>query len=148
MKVLVADRFEQGGLDGLATPGCEVVYAPKLQGAARQNHFARPRRTCGSRAAIKEADKAPNLVNRAPRSPAAHRLIVGHRDHPGVLVHVFRRLGAAHLIVRETENVVFDGAAAAVARIDLERAPWRAICAQIVQGNDDSGSQARCTVTR
>jgi hypothetical protein len=51
MKVLVADRFEQSGLDGLATPGCEVVYAPKLQGAARQNQFVRP-----------SADDAPGSV--------------------------------------------------------------------------------------
>src|SRR5688572_25130869 len=30
MKVLVADKFEQSGLDGLKTAGCEVLYQPDL----------------------------------------------------------------------------------------------------------------------
>jgi D-3-phosphoglycerate dehydrogenase len=31
MKVLVADKFEQSGLDGLKAAGCEVVYQPHLK---------------------------------------------------------------------------------------------------------------------
>ena len=31
MKVLVADQFEQSGLDGLRAAGCDVVYDPALQ---------------------------------------------------------------------------------------------------------------------
>jgi D-3-phosphoglycerate dehydrogenase len=31
MKVLVADQFEQSGLDGLKAAGCEVVYDPALR---------------------------------------------------------------------------------------------------------------------
>src|SRR5437879_2140464 len=31
MKVLVADKFEKSGLDGLKSLGCEVVYAPDLK---------------------------------------------------------------------------------------------------------------------
>lgn len=34
MKVLVADRFEQSGLDGLQSAGCEVVYGAELKGDA------------------------------------------------------------------------------------------------------------------
>lgn len=34
MKVLVADKFEQIGLDGLRDLGCDVVYEPKLDGAS------------------------------------------------------------------------------------------------------------------
>jgi len=34
MKVLVADKFEKSGLDGLAAAGCEVVYQPDLSGDA------------------------------------------------------------------------------------------------------------------
>jgi D-3-phosphoglycerate dehydrogenase len=34
MKVLVADKFEQSGLDGLKAVGCEVIYAPELQDQA------------------------------------------------------------------------------------------------------------------
>src|SRR2546430_12343151 len=31
MKVLVADKFEKSGLDGLKTVGCDVVYQPDLK---------------------------------------------------------------------------------------------------------------------
>jgi D-3-phosphoglycerate dehydrogenase len=31
MKVLVADKFEQSGIDGLKAAGCEVVYEPDLK---------------------------------------------------------------------------------------------------------------------
>src|SRR3954470_4867469 len=31
MKVLVADKFEKSGIDGLAAAGCEVVYEPELK---------------------------------------------------------------------------------------------------------------------
>ena len=31
MNVLVADQFEQSGLDGLRAAGCDVVYDPALQ---------------------------------------------------------------------------------------------------------------------
>src|SRR6059036_1614022 len=34
MKVLVADKFEQSGIDGLKAAGCEVVYQPDLKDAA------------------------------------------------------------------------------------------------------------------
>ena len=32
MKVLIADKFEKSGLDGLNASGCEVVYQPDLNG--------------------------------------------------------------------------------------------------------------------
>ena len=34
MRVLVADKFEKSGLDGLAALGCEVVYEPEAKEAA------------------------------------------------------------------------------------------------------------------
>ncbi|HEX7527502.1 MAG TPA: NAD(P)-dependent oxidoreductase, partial [Thermoanaerobaculia bacterium] len=34
MKILVADAFEKSGLDGLTALGCEILYEPKLEGAA------------------------------------------------------------------------------------------------------------------
>ncbi len=50
-------------------------------------------------------------------------LVVRHRDRPGVLAHVFNHLRGANLNVQETENIVFEGAEAAVARINLDGAP-------------------------
>lgn len=85
----------------------------------------------------RETGKVLNVVNLARRSPATHCLIVRHRDRPGVLAHVFQHLGSAHLNVQETENIVFDGAEAAVARINLDRAPSRSTCEQIIEGNSD-----------
>ena len=50
-------------------------------------------------------------------------LVVRHRDRPGVLAHVFDHLRQANLNVQETENIVFEGAEAAVARINLDGEP-------------------------
>ena len=85
---------------------------------------------------FKETGHVPNVVNLARRTPATHRLVVRHRDRPGVLAHVFDHLRAAEINVQETENVVFEGAEAAVARINLDRAPSHAVLALIHSGND------------
>ena len=72
---------------------------------------------------FKETGRVPNVVNLAKQTPATHMLVVRHRDKPGVLAHVFEHLRVAHLNVQETENIIFDGAHAAVARINLDGAP-------------------------
>ena len=70
----------------------------------------------------KDTGRVPNVVNLARKTPATHLLVVRHRDRPGVLAHIFGELRAAGLNVQETENVVFEGAEAAVARINLDGA--------------------------
>jgi len=72
---------------------------------------------------FKETGKVPNVVNLAAQTPATHTLTVRHRDRPGVLAHVLDRLRAEGINVQEMENIVFAGAEAAVARINLEAAP-------------------------
>ena len=67
--------------------------------------------------------RVPNVVNLAKKSPATHLLVVHHYDRVGVLAAVFSQLKQAGINVQETENVVFEGAAAAVARIHLDNAP-------------------------
>ena len=71
----------------------------------------------------KETGRVPNVVNLARRTPATHMLVVRHRDRPGVLAHVFDHLRRGNLNVQETENIVFEGAEAAVARINLDGEP-------------------------
>jgi D-3-phosphoglycerate dehydrogenase len=71
----------------------------------------------------KDTGRVPNVVNLARTTPATHMLVVRHHDRPGVLAHVFTELRTAGLNVQETENVIFDGAQAAVARINLDGAP-------------------------
>ena len=74
---------------------------------------------------FKDTGQVPNVVNLARRTPATHRLVVRHRNRPGVLAHVFDHLRAAHINVQETENIIFEGAQAAVARINLDGAAVR-----------------------
>jgi D-3-phosphoglycerate dehydrogenase len=54
-----------------------------------------------------------------------------------VLAHVFAHLRQANVNVQETENIVFDGAQAAVARINLDGEPSAALCDKIKSGNTD-----------
>jgi D-3-phosphoglycerate dehydrogenase len=72
---------------------------------------------------FKETGKVPNVVNLARRTPATHLLVVRHRDRPGVLAQVLGAIRAAQINVQEMENIIFEGAEAAVARINLEAAP-------------------------
>jgi D-3-phosphoglycerate dehydrogenase len=67
--------------------------------------------------------RVPNVVNLAKKSPATHLLVVHHYDRVGVLSAVFSQLKHAGINVQETENIVFEGAVAAVARIHLDSAP-------------------------
>ena len=85
----------------------------------------------------KETGRVPNVVNLARRTPATHMLVVRHRDRPGVLAHVFDHLRRANLNVQETENIVFEGAQAAVARINLDGEPDRGVCQRIREQNAD-----------
>jgi D-3-phosphoglycerate dehydrogenase len=84
-----------------------------------------------------QTGEVPNVVNLCRKTPASHMLVVRHRDRPGVLAHVFAHLRQGNLNVQETENVVFEGAEAAVARINLDAAPAPALLDEIRQGNAD-----------
>jgi D-3-phosphoglycerate dehydrogenase len=85
----------------------------------------------------KDTGQVPNVVNLARRSPATHVVSVRHRDRPGVLAHVFAQLREAGINVQETENIVFDGAHAAVARINVDAEPPPAVLGAIRAGNDN-----------
>ena len=85
----------------------------------------------------KDTGRVLNVVNLASRTPATHMLIVRHRDRPGILAHVFHHLRQANLNVQEMENIVFEGAEAAVARINLDREPPTTLCERIKGENQD-----------
>jgi D-3-phosphoglycerate dehydrogenase / 2-oxoglutarate reductase len=70
-----------------------------------------------------QTGRVPNAINLAKKSPATHLLVVHHYDRIGVLAAVFNQLKHADINVQETQNIVFDGATAAVAYIHLDRAP-------------------------
>ena len=86
---------------------------------------------------FKESGRVPNVVNLARQTPATHRLVVRHLDRPGVLAVVLDAIKGEHINVQEMENIVFDGAEAAVARINLDNAPPRDMLDRLKKGNAD-----------
>jgi D-3-phosphoglycerate dehydrogenase len=86
---------------------------------------------------FKETGKVPNVVNLSEHTPATHLLVVRHRDRPGVLAHVFNEIKAANINVQEMENIVFEGAEAAIARIGLDDALTADTLSRIRSGNQD-----------
>jgi len=85
----------------------------------------------------KATGSVPNCVNIAQRTPATHLLVVRHRDRVGVLAHVFGMLKDAGINVEQTENTVFEGATAAIARIQVDQEPAPATLDAIRAGSAD-----------
>jgi len=84
---------------------------------------------------FQETGKVPNVVNLAKATPATCALVVRHLDRPGVLAGVLDLISGARINVQEMENIVFDGAQAAVARINLESVPAPDLLEQIKAAN-------------
>ncbi len=81
--------------------------------------------------------RAPNVVNLARSSPATHLLVVRHFDRVGVLAAVFDALKEAGINVQETENIVFEGARAAVARVRLDQPASASVLESIRRSTGD-----------
>lgn len=86
---------------------------------------------------FKETGNVPNVVNLARQTPATHRLVVRHLDRPGVLAAVLDAIKSEHINVQEMENIVFEGAEAAVARINLDKAPSQSVLDDLRAENAD-----------
>jgi D-3-phosphoglycerate dehydrogenase len=86
---------------------------------------------------FRETGRVANVVNLARQTPATHRLVVRHLDRPGVLAVVLDAIKGEHINVQEMENIVFDGAEAAVARINLDNAPSREMLDKLQKENVD-----------
>jgi D-3-phosphoglycerate dehydrogenase len=78
-----------------------------------------------------------HCVNRAVKSPATCLLTVRHRNRPGVLAQVFQVLSEARINVEEMENVIYEGAHAASARIQLDTSPSEADLDRIRRSCDE-----------
>jgi D-3-phosphoglycerate dehydrogenase len=87
--------------------------------------------------AYKATGAVPNAVNLNDRAIATHLLSVRHRDRVGVLAHVFGELRLVGINVQQTENVVFAGAEAACARIQLDHEPGPEVLERIRSGCAD-----------
>jgi D-3-phosphoglycerate dehydrogenase len=86
---------------------------------------------------FKEIGEVPNSVNLARRTPATCVLSVRHYDRPGVLASVLGAISRARINVQEMENVIFEGAEAAIAQIHLEREPPFEMLQELEKGNAD-----------
>jgi len=62
---------------------------------------------------------------------------VRHLDRPGVLAGVLDAIKAEQINVQEMENIVFEGASAAVARINLDNAPTKETLKRLEESNPD-----------
>lgn len=80
--------------------------------------------------------RVENCVNLESSPPATHLLVIRHADRVGVLATVLGHLREAGCSVQNMENIVFKGAAAACARIQLDRAPSYAHLARIKESTD------------
>src|ERR1017187_5415624 len=76
-----------------------------------------------------------NCVNLATRTPAKWQLIVRHYDRVGVLAYVMDQIRRANINIEEVENIIFDGAAAACCRIQLNTEPKPELLTTIKTGN-------------
>jgi D-3-phosphoglycerate dehydrogenase len=64
-----------------------------------------------------------NCVNFAKETPAQYELIVRHYDKIGVLTRILSDLRESKINVHEVHNIIFEGAKAAVASIELDVHP-------------------------
>ena len=78
-----------------------------------------------------------NCVNLATRTPAKWQLVVRHYDRVGVLAFVMDQIRRAGINIEEVQNVIFDGAAAASCRIQLDAEPGSELLGSIKAGNPD-----------
>jgi D-3-phosphoglycerate dehydrogenase len=76
-----------------------------------------------------------NCVNLATRTPAKWQLVVRHYDRVGVLAFVMDQVRRAGINIEEVQNVIFEGAAAASCRIQLDAEPGAELLAGIQAGN-------------
>jgi D-3-phosphoglycerate dehydrogenase len=88
-----------------------------------------------------------HAVNRAETSPAQSLLTVRHLNKPGVLAAVFDVIDSAHINVEEMENVIYQGAKAACARIFLD-APLTAEALDFLRSHEHVLSAAQVPIAR
>lgn len=78
-----------------------------------------------------------NCVNLASRTPARWQLVVRHYDRVGVLAFVMDQIRRAGINIEEVQNLIFEGAAAASCRVQLDAEPGSDLLAALKSGNPD-----------
>jgi D-3-phosphoglycerate dehydrogenase / 2-oxoglutarate reductase len=78
-----------------------------------------------------------NCVNLATRTPAKWQLVVRHYDRVGVLAFVMDQIRRANINIEEVQNIVFEGAAAASCRLQINAQPDAKLLDALRTGNPD-----------
>lgn len=81
--------------------------------------------------------EVPNCVNVAMKTPARFQLLVRHHDQVGVLANVLGELREAKINAQEIENTIFEGAAAACCKIQLDSRPSDEVMKRIAARTDE-----------
>ena len=150
LRAVIRDKGVRAGLDVYASepPGGEgnfedpIIGEPCVYGTHHIGASTDQAQQAIASEAVRVIDTyqtmgtVPNCVNRAKATAATNLLVVRHLNQPGVLAHVFYTLGQAGINVEEMENVIYDGAKAACARIQLDEPPLPEHLAAI-RANDD-----------
>ncbi len=151
LKAAIRDKGIRGGLDvfaqepagGTGEFSSEIARTPAIYGTHHIGASTEEAQEAIAAEAVRivrlfqETGKVPNVVNLARKTPATCTLVVRHLDRPGVLASVLDAISAAKINVQEMENVVFEGAEAAVARINLEAIPPESILELLRSANPD-----------
>lgn len=80
--------------------------------------------------------RVENCVNLCAKSPAKYVCVVRHHNKPGVLAHALGIIRGAGVNVEEMQNVICEGASAAVAQIKLDNQLDEATLKQIETGHE------------
>jgi D-3-phosphoglycerate dehydrogenase len=78
-----------------------------------------------------------NCVNFAKQTPAEYELIISHYNKIGVLTRILNDLRESKINVHEVHNLIFEGAQAAVARIQLDPYPLQETLNKIASRTDE-----------
>lgn len=133
----IAERKLRAGLDvfegepkaAIADFDCAIARTPGVYGSHHVGASTDQAQTAIALEAVRiirhfrSTGEVLHCVNRAVKSPATCLLTVRHRNRPGVLAQVFQVLSEARINVEEMENVIYEGALAASARIQLDTPP-------------------------
>ena len=128
---------KEGPVDAPILSEASVIATPHIGASTQQAQDAVAAEAARIVIAYAQGGAVPNVVNVMSRTPASHILVVRHLNRVGVLSHVFSVLKDADINAEETENIVFDGAAACIARIAIDRPPEHAVLERIRSGCPD-----------
>jgi len=101
----------------------ETVCTPHIGAATSQAQAAVAEEAVRVVTTFQRTGDAPNCVNLKLHNPSEWQLNVRHANKVGVLAAVLVKIREAGINVEELENIIFDGAEAACARIRLGSQP-------------------------